>query len=262
MTAYSFGRVRICWRKASAITSLITTPCGSRHHGPPSISTAPNSSHGELVAPVAEAALGELHDVALVHQRHARLLLGDGVLDGGADQPLGALLRDRLDADGAGGRKADGLGAHLALEELDDAAAPRRSRPCTRSRRRCPPCSRGRSPCSRPAAPSPARARPRTSAPAARRRTGRASAASATLSERNPPPTGVVSGPLIATRLRSMAASVSSGSQLFSRSFAFSPASTSIHAIRRRAAVRPLDRGVEDAPARPARCRDRCRRPR
>ena len=56
---------------------------------------------------------------------------------------------------------------------------------------------------------------------------------SATLSERNPPPTGVVSGPLIATRWRSMAAMVSSGSQLLSRSLAFSPASTSIHAMRR-----------------------------
>ena len=56
---------------------------------------------------------------------------------------------------------------------------------------------------------------------------------SATFSERNPPPTGVVRGPLMPTRFLSIAASVSSGSQLLSRSLAFSPASTSSHAIRR-----------------------------
>ena len=54
---------------------------------------------GEAVAPVAEGALGELHDVALVDERDALALLADGKLDGGANEPLGAELADRLDAD-------------------------------------------------------------------------------------------------------------------------------------------------------------------
>ena len=53
----------------------------------------------QLVAPVAEGALGELLDVALVDQGHARAAVVEGVLDGGPDQPLGAELGDRLDAD-------------------------------------------------------------------------------------------------------------------------------------------------------------------
>src|SRR6185437_9519612 len=56
---------------------------------------------------------------------------------------------------------------------------------------------------------------------------------SATLSERNPPPTGVVSGPLMATRYLEIAATVSSGSHVLSTFFDFSPASTSYQAMRR-----------------------------
>src|SRR6185437_2589885 len=55
----------------------------------------------------------------------------------------------------------------------------------------------------------------------------------ATLSERKPPPTGVVSGPLMATRYFEIAETVSSGSHVLSTFFDFSPASTSYHAIRR-----------------------------
>ena len=40
---------------------------------------------GQLVAPVLEGALRELHDVALVHQRHAGQLL----VEGEADAPCG-----------------------------------------------------------------------------------------------------------------------------------------------------------------------------
>ncbi len=47
-------------------------------------------SLGELVTPVAEGALRELHDVALVHQRDALALVRDGELNGGADEPLRA----------------------------------------------------------------------------------------------------------------------------------------------------------------------------
>src|SRR5204862_3313014 len=53
----------------------------------------------EGVAPVAEGALGELHDVALVHERDALALVLDGVVEGGANEALTALARDRLDAD-------------------------------------------------------------------------------------------------------------------------------------------------------------------
>ena len=47
---------------------------------------------------------------------------------------------------------------------------------------------------------------------------------SATFSERMPPPTGVVSGPLIETRYSRHAATVSSGSQLANSLLDFSPA--------------------------------------
>ncbi len=47
---------------------------------------------------------------------------------------------------------------------------------------------------------------------------------SATFSERMPPPIGVVSGPLMATRYSRNAATVSSGSQVSRSLFAFSPA--------------------------------------
>ncbi len=52
----------------------------------------------EVVAPVAKTPFGELHDVALVHQREALALVGDGVLERGADEPLAAFARHGLDA--------------------------------------------------------------------------------------------------------------------------------------------------------------------
>ena len=48
-----------------------------------------------------------------------------------------------------------------------------------------------------------------------------------------PPPTGVVSGPLMPTRYVRNASMVSSGSQFFVCLKAFSPASTSIQAMLR-----------------------------
>ena len=48
-----------------------------------------------------------------------------------------------------------------------------------------------------------------------------------------PPPTGVVSGPLMATRYSRTAVSVSSGSHSPNFVCAFSPANTSIHSILR-----------------------------
>src|SRR5665213_1006120 len=54
---------------------------------------------------------------------------------------------------------------------------------------------------------------------------------SATFKDRMPPPTGVVSGPLMPTKYLRNASTVSSGNQLFDCLKLFSPASTSIHAI-------------------------------
>ena len=79
---------------------------------------------GHLVAPVPEGPFRELHDVALVDERHGLALVVDRVLDRHADQPLRARLGDRLDADARIG--TDAL-AHLARQELDDALGLRRA---------------------------------------------------------------------------------------------------------------------------------------
>ena len=57
---------------------------------------------GQGIAPILEGTLGELHDVALVHQGHGVAIVVDGVLDGGTDQTLGTGLGHGLDADAAG----------------------------------------------------------------------------------------------------------------------------------------------------------------
>ena len=72
----------------------------------------------ELVAPVAEGPLGELLDVALVHQRDALAPPGQRVLDGGAHQALGAELRDGLDPDA---RVGPDLPSHLVAQERREA---------------------------------------------------------------------------------------------------------------------------------------------
>ncbi len=129
MTSYSSGRSRICCRKASAIASLMTMlrpvfGFFSWHQGPPSIGCAPNSALRQRVAPVAEAAFGELHDVALVHDRHRLAVVVDRVLQRLAHQPLGAFARHRLDADAGGGRKADLLDPQLPDQKVDDLLRP------------------------------------------------------------------------------------------------------------------------------------------
>src|SRR5207244_10753232 len=70
----------------------------------------------ELVAPVAERALGELLDVALVHQRDGLAIMLHGVLDRGSDQPLRPGLRHRLDADAGVGPDVP---SELGLEDVD-----------------------------------------------------------------------------------------------------------------------------------------------
>ncbi len=74
----------------------------------------------DFVAPILEGTLGELHDVALVHQGHRTAVVVDGVLQGLAHQALGAFLGNRLDADAAVLGEADLLDAHFLGEELDD----------------------------------------------------------------------------------------------------------------------------------------------
>ena len=81
------------------------TMASARAVGPPFASSA--SVHGvfgellarNFVSPVAERALGELHDVAFVHQRHRLAALLDRIPDRHVHQPLRAELRHRLDAD-------------------------------------------------------------------------------------------------------------------------------------------------------------------
>jgi hypothetical protein len=62
-----------------------------------------------------------------------------------------------------------------------------------------------------------------------------------------PPPTGVVSGPLMETRRSRAAATESSGSQVLNWRKAFSPAKISNQLDGALAAVGLFDRGVEDA---------------
>ena len=67
---------------------------------------------GQLIAPIAERAFGVFHDVALVDNREALALLPHGVLEGGADEALGARLADGLNAN------ADLVGGLLAEADL------------------------------------------------------------------------------------------------------------------------------------------------
>ncbi len=78
------------------MTSLITislpvTGFVKVSHGPPVNSLGAEFRLRQLVAPFAEGSLGELHDVALVHQRHRDAIVIDGILDRLADQPLRTL---------------------------------------------------------------------------------------------------------------------------------------------------------------------------
>src|SRR5438093_1093760 len=82
---------------------------------------------GQRVAPLHEHAFRVLLDVALVHERDVAPVVLDRVADGRADEPLRALLRHRLDADGRRVRKADLVDLHLVLQELHDLLRLRRA---------------------------------------------------------------------------------------------------------------------------------------
>src|SRR5207245_7328145 len=88
---------------------------------------APKLPRRERVAPVAEGALGELHDVALVDEGQALALEVDGVTDRGPDEALRAFPGDRLDAEGARLRDADLLDLPLVAEPGDALPDPRRT---------------------------------------------------------------------------------------------------------------------------------------
>src|SRR5207247_8526035 len=70
----------------------------------------------ELISPLLERPLGELLDVALVHERDRVALRGDGVLNRLADEALRSEFGDRLDADGGAGTD---LRRRAALDGVD-----------------------------------------------------------------------------------------------------------------------------------------------
>ena len=75
---------------------------------------------GDFVAPVAEGAFGEFHDVAFVDEGDGVAVVVDRVLNGGFYEAVSAFLRYGFDADAGGFGKADFGDAHVALKEVDD----------------------------------------------------------------------------------------------------------------------------------------------
>ncbi len=176
-----------------------------------------------------------------------RFLL-DRVLDRGADEALRSGLGDRLDADAASRRGCSSRTRRAAARSASRASG--RALLDLEARRRCPRCSRGRSPCRPSRGASPATAHPwnqRTG----RRHTYRSRIwRSATLRLRMPPPTGVVSGPLMPMRYSRKASTVSSGSQSPVASKAFSPGEhllprDRLAVLRRRRVHHELRRGPD-----------------
>src|SRR5213080_3705231 len=136
ITEYSSGRSTSCANMASVIRSLITTrplaPPALAVPPPPPPPPPPSPPGADLalrqrvaaeplprdsVAPLPKAALGEFHDVALVHQGHRRQPRVDRMLDRLRDEALRAELGYRLDPDGA---PRANLRAEALRKELDD----------------------------------------------------------------------------------------------------------------------------------------------
>ena len=53
----------------------------------------------ELITPLLEAAFGELHNIALMHEGHGLPAVVEGIAAGGPDEPLAALAGHRLHAE-------------------------------------------------------------------------------------------------------------------------------------------------------------------
>ena len=64
-------------------------------------------ARGEGVAPIFEGTFGELHDVAFVDEGEAAAFFAQGVFDCAADEALGAVFADGLDAEAGGIGEAD-----------------------------------------------------------------------------------------------------------------------------------------------------------
>src|SRR5262249_42470296 len=79
---------------------------------------------GQLVTPLAERPLGELHDVALVHQGDALAMILKRVVDRSAHEPLRSILGNRFDADRARFGETDFLVVlgKMLLEQADQSA--------------------------------------------------------------------------------------------------------------------------------------------
>ena len=143
MTSYSFGRVTICCRKLSAITSLtvILFPVlglVNSHQGPAPISVAPYNSAASSYPPVSEGALGEFHDVSLVHQGDRTSVVIDCILQRLAHQSAGALGRYRLYANPRGPGKTDAGNIHFFSQELNHLFSLGASGTPIQCPRRCP----------------------------------------------------------------------------------------------------------------------------
>src|SRR5690606_28245007 len=72
----------------------------------------------QLVAPVAETALRELHDVALVHERNALAAIRARIVDGCPNETVGSFLRHGLDAYRGRSGEANGFRTELRLQQL------------------------------------------------------------------------------------------------------------------------------------------------
>ncbi len=84
------------------------------------IQPGPELPLGKLIAPSIEAAFGELHDVALVHQGYTASLVLQSIGDRGPDQAFTALAAHRLYTQGAALGKAYLLHSHFGGEEIQD----------------------------------------------------------------------------------------------------------------------------------------------
>src|SRR5690606_18956041 len=73
----------------------------------------------QLIAPLFKGTFRIFHDVALVNQRHRRLVMVNRILDRSANQSLSPLFRHWFDSDPATFGKADLGNPHLFLQELN-----------------------------------------------------------------------------------------------------------------------------------------------
>ncbi len=154
---------------------------------------------GELVAPIAKRPLGKLHDVALVHDRHALALIDDGVLDRGAEQPIGAFFGRGLQADARTLRETDfgELFREILLEQIEKFLALRANPLRTRFPHKCHSVFSRKMTMSTFSGALTGEGTPLNQRTGLKHTYRSNNWRRATLSERIPPPTGVVSGPLI-----------------------------------------------------------------